>query len=272
MILSISEVTNSTTISMTLLSCSDINVTDFYEYGWGQSFHFANRFHDETLAESIQRHESYLALKMNLKAGDKVLDLDCDVGGSLRRIAHLTGTHVTDITISVSANCQFIQGDFMKLPFEDNSFDHVYTIEAAKCFAEVIHVLKPGGSLVGYDWCFTDKYDSQNCDHVETKRLIEEGDALPDLKSTYQLVADLKSVGFTIAESRIIPEGDISWYQPLKDGDSFFTLNNFRTSFLGPAQGSLATLNILETARDGIIRGGESVIFTRYFFFLARKS
>ncbi|CAF1303204.1 unnamed protein product, partial [Rotaria sp. Silwood1] len=75
-------------------------VTDFYEYGWGQSFHFANRFHDETLAESIQRHESYLALKMNLKAGDKVLDLDCDVGGSLRRIAHLTGTHVTDITIS----------------------------------------------------------------------------------------------------------------------------------------------------------------------------
>ncbi|CAF5144836.1 unnamed protein product, partial [Rotaria sp. Silwood1] len=45
-------------------------VTDFYEYGWGQSFHFANRFCDETLAESIQRHESYLALKMNLKAGD----------------------------------------------------------------------------------------------------------------------------------------------------------------------------------------------------------
>ncbi len=29
------------------------------------------------------------------------------------------------------ANCQFIQGDFMELPFEDNSFDHVYVIEAA---------------------------------------------------------------------------------------------------------------------------------------------
>ncbi|CAF1553497.1 unnamed protein product, partial [Rotaria sp. Silwood1] len=62
-------------------------VTDFYEYGWEQSFHFANRFRDETLAESIQRHESYLALKMNLKAGDKVLDLGCGIGVSLRCIA-----------------------------------------------------------------------------------------------------------------------------------------------------------------------------------------
>ncbi|CAF2040562.1 unnamed protein product [Rotaria magnacalcarata] len=281
-------------------------VTDFYEYGWGQSFHFANRFRGETLAESIQRHESYLALKMNLKAGDKVLDLGCGVGGPLRRIAHLTGAHVTGITISdyqiqrakkigVPADCQFIQGDFMKLPFEDNSFDHVYTIEAvchapdkAKCFVEVIRVLKPGGSLVGYDWCLTDKYDSQNSVHIETKRLIEEGDALPDLKSTHQLVSDLKSVGFTVEENQIIPEGDIPWYQPLKGGDSLLSLENFRTTFFGrmithntvwllektriAAQGSLATLNILETARDGVMRGGESDIFTPYFFFLARKS
>lgn len=33
--------------------------------------------------------------------------------------------------IGVPANCQFIQGDFMELPFEDNTFDHVYVIEAA---------------------------------------------------------------------------------------------------------------------------------------------
>jgi len=74
--------------------------TDFFEYGWGQSFHFANRFRGETLAESIQRHESYLALKSQMKSGDKVLDLGCGVGGPLRRIAHLSGAHVTGITIS----------------------------------------------------------------------------------------------------------------------------------------------------------------------------
>ena len=74
--------------------------TDFYEYAWGRSFHFANRFHNETLAESLQRHESYLALKMQLKSGEKVLDIGCGVGGPLRRIAHLSGAHITGLTIS----------------------------------------------------------------------------------------------------------------------------------------------------------------------------
>ncbi|CAF1011314.1 unnamed protein product [Adineta steineri] len=280
--------------------------TDFYEYGWGQSFHFANRFRGETLSESIQRHESYLALRMNLKPGDKVLDIGCGVGGPLRRIAYLSGAHVTGVTISpyqiqrakaigVPANCQFIQGDFMQLPFEDNTFDHVYVIEAAchapekaKCFAEVNRVLKPGGSFIGYDWCMTDKYDKQNSEHLETKRLIEEGDGLPDLKSTDELVDDLKSVGFTIEESRIIPEGDIPWYQPFIGGDSYFSLASFRTTTLGrwvtrnmvwameksklAAEGTIGTLEILEKAAVGLTRGGKSGIFTPYFFFLARKS
>jgi len=149
-------------------------------------------------------------------------------------------------------------------------------------------VLKPGGTFIGYDWCLTDKYDSQNRDHVEIKRLIEEGDGLPDLKFIHQLISDLKTVNFSIEESRIISEGDIPWYQPLKGGDSFFSPSNFRTTFLGrwltrngvwllekagiAAQGSLATVNILEKAGEGVVRGGESGIFTPYFFFLARKS
>ena len=144
--------------------------TDFFEYGWGQSFHFANRFCGETLFESLQRHESYLALKMKVKSGDKILDLGCGVGGPLRRIAYLTGAHITGITISqyqiqrakqigeyiqiivvysfeihysgVPANCQFIQGDFMELPFEDNSFDHIYTIEAVCHAPNKVHMIR----------------------------------------------------------------------------------------------------------------------------------
>ena len=33
--------------------------------------------------------------------------------------------------LGVPSNCQFVQGDFMELPFEANTFDHVYVIEAA---------------------------------------------------------------------------------------------------------------------------------------------
>ena len=118
--------------------------------------------------------------------------------------------------------------------------------------------------------------------------MIEEGDGLPELKTTHQLIADLQLVGFTIEENQILPEGDIPWYQPLKGGDSVFSLNNIRATSIGrwltrnvvwvmerariAAQGSVGTLDILEKAAVGLVRGGESGIFTPYFFFLARKS
>ncbi|KAK7341125.1 hypothetical protein VNO80_24050 [Phaseolus coccineus] len=46
--------------------------TTFYEFGWGQSFHFAPRCKGESLSESIKRHEHFLALQLGLKAGQKV--------------------------------------------------------------------------------------------------------------------------------------------------------------------------------------------------------
>jgi hypothetical protein len=37
----------------------------------GDSFHFAHRFRDESLKESIRRHEYFLALKLHLTKADK---------------------------------------------------------------------------------------------------------------------------------------------------------------------------------------------------------
>ena len=71
--------------------------TSFYEYGWGESFHFAHRYKWETLRESIVRHEHFLASKLNVKPGDKVLDVGCGVGGPLREIAAFTGASVTGL-------------------------------------------------------------------------------------------------------------------------------------------------------------------------------
>lgn len=41
-------------------------VTDFYEYGWGQSFHFAPRRKNETFRESIRRAEYVLASRIEV--------------------------------------------------------------------------------------------------------------------------------------------------------------------------------------------------------------
>lgn len=49
--------------------------TDFYEQGWGQSFHFAPRGPGETFRESIVRHEHYIALRLGIQPDDVVLDI-----------------------------------------------------------------------------------------------------------------------------------------------------------------------------------------------------
>merc|ERR1719262_597737 len=74
--------------------------TDFYEYGWGSSFHFASRFKGETLAESITRHEYFLSSKLGLTPHHKVADLGMGVGGPLRSIAKFSGAHITGVTIN----------------------------------------------------------------------------------------------------------------------------------------------------------------------------
>ncbi len=52
-------------------------VTDFYEYGWSQSFHFARMFQEYGFMDCIRLHEHYLALKLGLDASKRVLDLGC---------------------------------------------------------------------------------------------------------------------------------------------------------------------------------------------------
>ena len=47
--------------------------TDFYEYGWGESFHFSTLNKGESREHSFAKHEYRLALKLGIKAGEEVL-------------------------------------------------------------------------------------------------------------------------------------------------------------------------------------------------------
>ena len=47
--------------------------TDFYEYGWGEGFHFASMNKGESREHAFAKHEYRLALKLGLKKGDTVL-------------------------------------------------------------------------------------------------------------------------------------------------------------------------------------------------------
>ena len=52
-------------------------VTDFYEYGYGQSFHFGPLYEGLSNDECLVRYEREIARDLNVKPGDRVLVSPC---------------------------------------------------------------------------------------------------------------------------------------------------------------------------------------------------
>jgi len=284
--------------------------TDFYEYGWGTSFHFAPRHKNEALEASIARHEHYLALRLKLQPGVKVVDVGCGVGGPMMEIARFSGAKITGLNNNgyqisrgrkyISENgletiCDFLKADFMKIPQPDCTYDAAYAIEATchapdkfGIYSEISRVLKPGALFAAYEWCMTDMYDPENPAHNKIKRDIEVGDGLPNLDTTKTVLEALKRANFEIIEYKdlAIPDtrNPIPWYQTLAGG---FSWSGFRTTSMGKfathvlvsalekvgiaPKGSTKTHGVLLAAADGLVKGGQTGIFTPMFYFLVRK-
>ena len=75
-------------------------VTDFYMWGWGNSFHFAPRLTNETFHESILRAEYYISSRLGLTNNMKVLDIGCGVGGPMRNIHRFSGARINGVTLN----------------------------------------------------------------------------------------------------------------------------------------------------------------------------
>ncbi|OHD71930.1 MAG: hypothetical protein A2W19_02045 [Spirochaetes bacterium RBG_16_49_21] len=286
-------------------------VTDFYEYGWGQSFHFAPRKRDESFKDSLIRHEHYLAEQLELDPGSEVLDLGCGVGGPLRELARYSGARITGVNNNayqiakcgkyieeegLTNQCSTLKADFMHLPLDDGSFDAAYTIEASchapdrlALFKEVYRILRPGGQFSGYEWCLTDLYDDKNPDHRQIKKGIEEGDALPDILHTSEIVRVLKEAGFTVCDSEdraLTSDPRKPWYLPIEGKElsslhgllctrpgrmiTHFLLTIFEKMGIAP-KGSIALSALLIKTADYLVEAGKKGIFTPMFYFRAKK-
>lgn len=237
-------------------------VTDFYEYGWGSSFHFSRYYKGEAFRQASARHEHYLAHKMNIQENWKVLDVGCGVGGPGREICRFTGCNIVGLNnndyqieraqhyaqkFKLDDKLLYVKGDFMQMDFEPESFDAVYAIEATVhapvlegVYSEIYKVLKPGGVFGVYEWVMTDQYDESNEEHRQIAYGIEVGDGIPKMYKREVAEQALKNVGFEIEYERDLAEDDdeVPWYYPLA-GDlkyvqtfnDYFTV--FRTSRIG---------------------------------------
>ena len=114
-----------------------------------------------------------MARAVGLEKSMHVLDVGSGIGGTSHCLAEAFGCHVTGIDLT-EEYCQaaemlsartnlkhlvdFYQGDATKLPFDDQSFDVIWTEHVAmnipeklRLYKEMYRVLKSGGTLAIYD-------------------------------------------------------------------------------------------------------------------------
>ena len=286
-------------------------VTDFYEFGWGSSFHFAPRVPGESFKASLARHEHYLALVLGLRPGMVVADLGCGIGGPLIEIARFSGARIVGInnnayqierarTLTEEAElthlAEYMRGDFLDVDAPDHSFDAIYSIEATclapdkpSVYAEAFRLLKPGGCFANYEYCMTDRFDPSDSHHLQLKADIELGGGLLAIDDRRTVDHALRTVGFEVLEARdlAVQTGPaIPWFQPLLgSGLSFAT---FRSSRIGRwvttnslraleaahivSQGSAHVTQNLNLGAAAMTEAGRLGIFTPMYFLHARKS
>ena len=305
--------------------------TVFYEWGWGSCFHFSYQYNNsrnlkESFDESIRRHEYLLASQLtDAFGGDSgnsgnnsnnnpkhILDVGCGIGGPLRNISRFLQAKVTGITLNEyqvqrgneltqqDVHCnqlgsQLVQGDFMKLPFADNTFDGAYAIEAtchapdrAACYTEILRTLKPGATFACYEWCMTDKYDANNPEHLRMKKDIEEGNGLPDICDTAACWQAMKEAGF-----ELVTESDLAlvqhvqpWYTPLTASWNPLS-QRFQFNWLGAIltntaiycmeliriapKGTVKTQKVLQAGGFALRDAGKEGIFTVMYLMVGKK-
>ena len=283
-------------------------VTDFFEFGWGPSFHFAPRRQGESFKDSMLRQEYVLADRMSLCPGMTIVDIGCGVGGPMANLARYCGATFVGVNNNVyqikraasnvkdvQSLCSFLECDFMDIPVDAEIYDGAIAIESmahapnkARAFREVWRVLKPGSLFAGYEWCLTDVYDPQNTRHVQIKKNIEIGSGLPNIAKISEVRSALCEVGFDIVECRDFSvDADLGepWYNALHSRG--FELQGIARSPFGRAvtnvmlrfgeavrlvpSGTRQLSTALNEGADALVEGGEIGVFTPMYFFLVRK-
>jgi phosphatidylethanolamine/phosphatidyl-N-methylethanolamine N-methyltransferase len=126
-----------------------------------------SKVYDKTFGRLVLRRIARAIQHMNLQETDLVLDVGIGTGGSLQfypRQAHVCGIDLSagmlkkaqkKVELLGMKHIKLLQADAMKLPFEDNTFDHLFishvisvVSDPYRLIQECQRVLKPGARIV----------------------------------------------------------------------------------------------------------------------------
>ena len=153
--------------------------SSLWEETWGEHMHHG--FYGVDGKEEKDRKQAQIDLIEEIlswsgvEQAENILDVGCGIGGSSLYLAAKLGAKATGITLSpvqakranqrarelgFAARTNFQVADAQEMPFADNSYDLVWSLESGehmpdktKFIQECYRVLKPGGKLIVVTWC-----------------------------------------------------------------------------------------------------------------------
>ena len=257
--------------------------SEFMQFGWSESLHFAPLRRGETLEEAIVRHQRRMIGSLELREGMKVVDVGCGVGGPMRRVARESGATVVcinnnerqlemarrrNVEAGLDHMAEYVRCSFMDMSaIEADSFDAGYAIESTchapdkeRAFAEIFRVLKPGALFWGQEMCMTESFDPDNARHSAIKDELMRGVALRTIATFREVDDALETAGFQIVEAADRDLGDpggTPWYRPI-EGQGGILRNAFRRTPWGRGA-MVAGLRLAEAFRI-FPKGSTSVV------------
>lgn len=165
------------------------NIREFYDASsglwesiWGEHMHHG--YYGRNGTYRLERRQAQIDLieELLLWSGyqedhppQNIIDVGCGIGGSTLYLAQKFGSRATGITLSpvqasrateraaengLEQQVNFTVANALAMPFEDNSFDLVWSLESGEhmpdkqqFLAECYRVLKPGGKMIFATWC-----------------------------------------------------------------------------------------------------------------------
>ena len=155
------------------------NSSPLWEEIWGEHMHHG--YYGKNGNYKMNRRQAQINLIEELLAyaqvdkAENILDVGCGIGGSTLHLikkyqAKGTGISLSPLQVSratqraaeanLSEKAHFLEANALEMPFEDNSFDLVWSLESGehmpdktKFLQECYRVLKPEGKLILATWC-----------------------------------------------------------------------------------------------------------------------
>jgi len=199
-------------------------------------------WHFVPMSEGLSRKECHdkfhhtMAKFLDARKQDRILEIGCGFGEIGRQVAKISGGHVTGLTMAdeeiiggnerikkagLESQCEMVQANYHKLPFEGGTFDKVfgvytlkYSADLAMAISEASRVLKQGGRFVSYEVMVSDTYDPSDKQHRYYVQTISDSTCMPPLWPAQAFREAAEKAGLRLKEEVDLcaAAGEGAWY------------------------------------------------------------